>query len=199
MVSRLFHRGAVISRIKDQDLRNERIRLEMEQDRSFKKIEESETSKASLFKEMLGYSDRARQEAVANRISTYDTQVRLEQAAIRAVGRQLKLMYTVETIKRFQRRNFRSPLVNRLLGAKLDEVNKTLLDVVSTSQGIDEMSRELLNAVGFAVPESDKEVQDLIKLAQQVRDQMPQDADAAAETLRQQWNKQKGLDDAQPA
>ena len=199
MVLGLFKKETVIARIKPEDLRGERIRLEMEQDRSFRKIEESEQSKQSLFKEMLGYSDKARMEAVANKISTLDTKVRLEQSAIRAIGRQLKLIYTVESIKGFQKRNFQSPLVKRLLGAKVEEVNKVLVDLISMGQGIDETTKEFLNAIGFAMPETDKEVQDLVKLAQEVRDQTANDPDAAAEQLRQRWNKQKGLETAESA
>lgn len=194
VLAALLKKGTVIAHIKEDDLRQERIRLEMEQERSFKKIEDAEKQKQALFKEMLNYNDKARIEAVANKISTLDTKVRLEQSAIRAIGRQLKLIYTVETIKGFQRRNFQSPLVKRLLGARVEEVNKVLVDLIASGQGIDELTREFLNAIGFAMPETDKEVEELVKMAQEVREQLANDPDAAAEALRQRWNKQKGLE-----
>lgn len=199
MVSGLFRRSTTISGLKNEELRQERIRLEMEQDRSFRKIEDAEKTKQALFKEMLGYTDKARMEAVANRIGTFDTQARLEQSAIRAVSRQLKLIYTAETIKRFQERNFQSTVVKRLLGARIGDLDKTLVGLISEGQNIDETTKELLGAIGFAVPESDREVQDLVKLAVAMRDQALQDPDAAADQLRQQWNRQKGLEKSEPA
>ncbi|GEM_PF-3776465 len=199
MVSRFFGHNTVISRLKDEDLRSERIRLEMEQERSFHKIEELGKTKDALFHEMLSYTDKARQEAVATKIGSLDTQARLEQNLTRSASRQLKLLYTVETVKRFQSRSFQSPLVKRLLGAKPEEMNKLMLGMISTGEAVDEQGKELLSAVGYAMPENDREVQDLVNLAREMQSKLPADPDAAAEETQREWNKRKGAETPQSA
>ena len=199
MVSGLFHRGTVISKIKDEELRTDKIRLEMAQARGFKTIEEAENEKSTLFKQMLTYPDKARQEAVANRISAIDTKVRLEQGKLRQTASQLKMLYTVESIRGAQRGNVNSPVLRRLMNVRPEEVNKTMMDIVANTRGLDETMKVLLGDIGFAMPESDKDVQDLVKLVQTIRQETPNDPDLAAENARLQWNKQKGLDTAETA
>lgn len=194
MLSRLFSHGNVISRIKDEDLRDDKNQLERQQERSGRRIEEVEKSKADLFQQLLQAPQRSAKEVIASKIGALDLQVKLEQATLRRVTGQLKLIYIAEVVKGFQRRNVQSPVVQKLLDARLDDVDKVLTELVSDTKNVDSVTRELLGALGDSVPQGDKDTQDLIKLAEQYQQQMPNDPVAAAEAMRNDHNQKVGLD-----
>jgi hypothetical protein len=199
MVLGIFGKGDVIARIKAEELRNERIRLEMERDRSFKKIEDLERKKGGFFKELLQVSDRGRKEALATSIANLNLQGRLEQTQLQHINGQLRTVHTIETIKEFQSRNVKSPVLSRLLNTRPMEVERVMMDLARSAEAQDRVFKELTDRLHLAAPETPDEVQKIIATAEKYASVAQQDPEQAAEKARQDVNREVGLEKPEQA
>jgi len=190
---RLFGKKKTLATVSMDELRRERIRLEQEERRYTRRVDEVEEEKKSLFMKGKDESSRRRQVIAARKIKEKEAEAKNAERNLQLFSRQLRILNGFIQLKENERILKQSGISNLISTVDLQElqmyVDDATIDGVFHMDKFSDILHTLERSGEAGAMTEDAEVADLVKAMQAAREAEELDPEAPERVYEEQVSK----------